>query len=318
MSRFAVTSIFREAIPDPDWTDFSGNRTLAALDDGLGWDVSGGNGTLTLTSVALSPGRILHITRTSATSNTATITPFAGDTIGGAASLQLYNQWESVTLGGDGPGTNWIILSHVNAPSTPSASTQLGIAKAAATVALTLSGTQTVDTIGLLVGDVCLVTAQGTASQNGPWVVAAGAWTRPSWYAHLAVITPGGYIEVYAGSGNGPAIWFLNSSVSITVDTTGTSWVTPNAAPPTGTSAVYLGQVTVVSTANQTLSGFPTIDGVTLAAGSIILLTGQTSAIENGPWNVAVGAWSRPYWYATGQTVAYGRLVWVGQGTVTT
>jgi hypothetical protein len=30
--------------------------------------------------------------------------------------------------------------------------------------------------------DAILLTAQGTASQNGPWVVHAGAWTRPVWF----------------------------------------------------------------------------------------------------------------------------------------
>lgn len=36
------------------------------------------------------------------------------------------------------------------------------------------------DGVTLVAGDYILLTAQSTASQNGPWVVASGAWSRPS------------------------------------------------------------------------------------------------------------------------------------------
>lgn len=49
----------------------------------------------------------------------------------------------------------------------------------AATVAdITLSGTQTVDTVALIAGDRVLVKNQADASENGLYVVAAGAWAR--------------------------------------------------------------------------------------------------------------------------------------------
>lgn len=57
-----------------------------------------------------------------------------------------------------------------------------GIAQAAADTNITLSGVQTVDGINLVAGDVCLALAQTTAANRGPWVVAAGAWTRPEGY----------------------------------------------------------------------------------------------------------------------------------------
>lgn len=59
---------------------------------------------------------------------------------------------------------------------------------------------------------------------------------------------------------------------------------------------------TVVAVTNQTKSGTPTIDGIATAAGSIILLTAQTTGSENGPWVAAAGAWSRPTWYPNGGT----------------
>lgn len=59
---------------------------------------------------------------------------------------------------------------------------------------------------------------------------------------------------------------------------------------------------TVVATANQTLSGTPTLDGVATADGSIILNTAQSTGAENGPWVAHAGAWTRPTWYPNGGT----------------
>lgn len=51
---------------------------------------------------------------------------------------------------------------------------------AATTANITLSGTQTIDGIALVAGDRVLVKNQSTASQNGIYAVAAGAWSRTS------------------------------------------------------------------------------------------------------------------------------------------
>src|SRR5436853_3311600 len=52
-----------------------------------------------------------------------------------------------------------------------------------ATSNLTLSGAQTVDgVLGTAGTTLVLATAQSTGSQNGPWIMQSGAWTRPSWY----------------------------------------------------------------------------------------------------------------------------------------
>lgn len=48
----------------------------------------------------------------------------------------------------------------------------------ATTANITLSGTQTIDGVALVAGDRVLVKNQSTASANGIYVVAAGAWTR--------------------------------------------------------------------------------------------------------------------------------------------
>lgn len=51
--------------------------------------------------------------------------------------------------------------------------------------------------------------------------------------------------------------------------------------------------VRVATTANISLSGTQTIDGVLLVAGDRVLVKNQTSAALNGIWVVAAGAWSR-------------------------
>ena len=74
--------------------------------------------------------------------------------------------------------------------------------------------------------------------------------------------------------------------------------------------------VIVLSAANQsTLVGALTIDGVVLIATNRVLLTGQSTASENGIWVVAVGSWTRPADFATGSS-ADGSFVFVEQGTV--
>jgi len=68
---------------------------------------------------------------------------------------------------------------------------------------------------------------------------------------------------------------------------------------PASADREYLGslgvpaEVLLVSDTNQTLSGLPTIDGVTMVNAELLLLIGQTAATENGVYAVAAGAWTR-------------------------
>jgi hypothetical protein len=63
----------------------------------------------------------------------------------------------------------------------------------------------------------------------------------------------------------------------------------------------------VVSFANQaSLSGLLTIDGVTVAAGDRVLLVGQTTASQNGPWIAAATTWTRPTDWSSGATLSEG------------
>jgi hypothetical protein len=70
-----------------------------------------------------------------------------------------------------------------------------------------------------------------------------------------------------------------------------------------------------VATANvSSLSGLQTIDGYTLAATDLVLLTAQTTTSQNGIWTAASGSWTRPTEFASGSTVK-GRTIAVLNGT---
>lgn len=94
-------------------------------------------------------------------------------------------------------------------------------ARAVAVANITLTGTQTIDGVALIAGDTVLLTAQTTASQNGLWTVAAGAWTRPtSWAAASAQKSTMFFVE--EGTVNHDTKW-LTITDAITVDTTSVS-----------------------------------------------------------------------------------------------
>ena len=72
--------------------------------------------------------------------------------------------------------------------------------------------------------------------------------------------------------------------------------------------------VRAATTANITLSGLRTVDGVVLAAGDRILVKNQTEGKENGLYIVAAGAWSRTSDADTSAEVTPGLVVAVEQG----
>ena len=79
-----------------------------------------------------------------------------------------------------------------------------------------------------------------------------------------------------------------------------------------GLNAKY--SVVAMSTSNLALTGAQTVDGIALVATNRVLLTGQTTASQNGIWVVQTGAWTRPTDFATGST-QIGTYVFVEVGT---
>lgn len=70
----------------------------------------------------------------------------------------------------------------------------------------------------------------------------------------------------------------------------------------------------VLATTNQSLSGFPTIDGIQTVEGDRVLLTGQTNQVDNGMWTVSTVAWSRPVDFQAGSSAA-GAFTFIEEGT---
>lgn len=72
----------------------------------------------------------------------------------------------------------------------------------------------------------------------------------------------------------------------------------------------------IATTANITLSGLQTIDGVTLVAEDRVLVKDQTTAADNGIYAASSGNWTRTPDFSTNGEVVCGTFVFVISGTV--
>lgn len=93
--------------------------------------------------------------------------------------------------------------------------------KVATTTDITLSATQTIDGVAVAVGDRVLVKNQTTASANGIYVVAAGAWTRATDADGAGELSSGGLVYVEEGTTQTKTHWVLTNTGTITLGTTG-------------------------------------------------------------------------------------------------
>jgi hypothetical protein len=121
--------------------------------------------------------------------------------------------------------------------------------RAATTANITLSGPQTIDGVSVIAGDRVLVKNQSTASQNGIYVVAAGAWTRAT-DAAAGTLTSSAAAMVSEGTTNADSQWRLTTDDPITVDTTALTWTQIGAAVSytQGTGISIAGNVVAIDT----------------------------------------------------------------------
>lgn len=82
------------------------------------------------------------------------------------------------------------------------------------------------------------------------------------------------------------------------------------------TSVAVKAPCCVATTANITLSGLQTIDGVVLASGDRVLVKGQTTTAENGIYIAATADWTRAPDFDGSLDVVGGTLVYIASGTV--
>ena len=180
-------------------------------------------------------------------------------------------------------------VGEIPKPGTPPAT-----ARAVASSAITLSGTQTIDGVSLAAGDTCLVTAQATASDNGLYVVASSAWTRTD-----DLIKSGMIVSVREG-GNGFTLWTLVTAAPIGVGPIGITGGTAQTwAKLTIAGGPDVTWANVTSNMSSAPSGYPTIDGVVTISGTTALLTNPTmTGGYPGLWLNNTGTWnpmSQPY-----------------------
>jgi len=74
--------------------------------------------------------------------------------------------------------------------------------------------------------------------------------------------------------------------------------------------------VRVATTANITLSGTQTIDGVSVIAGNRVLVKNQNTAADNGLYLCAAGAWTRSLDSDTSEKITSGCRTYIEEGTV--
>lgn len=91
----------------------------------------------------------------------------------------------------------------------------------ATTTNITLSGLQTIDGIAAAAGDTVLVKNQTNPTQNGPWVAAAGAWSRhPNFLAAADLAS----LLVRVTSGTQAGLWHTTFDRADTVGTSPVPW----------------------------------------------------------------------------------------------
>ena len=78
----------------------------------------------------------------------------------------------------------------------------------------------------------------------------------------------------------------------------------------------YKAPVRVATTANITLSGEQTIDGVAVVSGDRVLVKNQSTASQNGIYVASTGAWSRAKDFDGSRDIVKGTQVFVAEGTV--
>ena len=175
--------------------------------------------------------------------------------------------------------------------------------RAATTANIALLGLQVVDGVSLSAGDRVLVKNQTVAKDNGPYVVAVGAWTRAKDADSNAKVTPNMTLAVEVGTTQADTIWQLVTDGAIVVGVTALTFkdITDGLArlfspsfvgnPTAPTPAQFDSGGSLVTTAfakrmGVEYSGLASVSVSTVLANSII--GGVVSASSVTPINVTL------------------------------
>src|SRR5215813_963092 len=133
-----------------------------------------------------------------------------------------------------------------------------------ANVVIATGGLIAVDGVTVAVGDRVLLKNQTTASQNGIYVAASGAWTRSTDAAAPADILQAA-VFVSEGTTQSDTAWVMTTNSPITIDSTNLTWV------QFGAPASYVGGAGLTLTGNTFDVGAGT--GITVAADTVAVDT---------------------------------------------
>jgi hypothetical protein len=89
--------------------------------------------------------------------------------------------------------------------------------RVATTANITLSGLQTVDGVSVSAGERVLVRAQSTASQNGIYVAASGAWSRATDFDGAGEVAGGTQVFVTSGTLFPDTVWRVAGNGAVTI-----------------------------------------------------------------------------------------------------
>lgn len=135
----------------------------------------------------------------------------------------------------------------------------------------------------------------------GEWEVGVGTFTSPSTLARTTVVS---------SSNSNSAVNFSAGTKQVALT------IVASDIGSGGGSVYYKDPVRVATTANITLSGTLTIDGVALSVDDRVLVKNQTTSSQNGIYLVKSGAWERATDANENSELQHGVQVYVTAGTV--
>lgn len=261
-------SLFADRIWETTTTSGTGTVTLAGAQWRYRTLVAGvGNGKAVLYS-------IIHRTLEQWEVGLGVVTDATADTLSRLTVLASSNSGSLVNFSA---GLKDVIVGW---PAQLSADAVRGVprVKVATTANITLSNTQTIDGVAVVAGDAVLVKNQSTASQNGIYIVASGAWTR-RYDSYAGDSLSGQLVMVDQGTVGADTLWACSSNSGSDV---------------AGTNSLAYAQIAGAGVWQPLDATLTALAALTIASGKVIYGTGtdafalaDSTSYGRSLWNVA-------------------------------
>ncbi len=189
--------------------------------------------------------------------------------------------------------------------------------RVATTANITLSGAQTIDGVSVIAGNRVLVKDQSTASQNGIYVCAAGAWSRATDADADAEVTTGLTTYVAEGTANGGKGYTLTTADPIVVGSTSLVFQQTSAAPLAATLPFIWrpGGVASGNVYTTWSSLYAAVNAAPVGARNVIVDTSLSSATVVDEATQTCGNWSIKGWGAGATITLTNSTLWMGNAS---